>query len=92
MRSHHVSDAIVQPAVGSRHDFTAATPFVKTQTRTRPQPNSVPAKMSVGGPMKASHEAEGHTVACETRRVMEVKHALPDAQCPSKTELASATT
>lgn len=67
MRSHHVSEAIVQPAVGSRHDFTAATPFVKTQTRTRPQPNSVPAKMSVGGPMKASHGAEGHTVTCETR-------------------------
>lgn len=50
--------------------------------------------MSVGGPIKVLHEAEGYTIMCETRAdeaCHEVPHALPDAQCQSKAELVSTT-
>lgn len=34
--------------------------------KSRPEPSSLPAKMSIGVPIKVLHEAEGHIVTCET--------------------------
>ncbi|ERE68499.1 small nuclear ribonucleoprotein D3-like protein [Cricetulus griseus] len=52
--------------------------------------DSLPAKMSVGGPTKVLHEAEGHTGMCETS-ADEASHgslvALPVVHRQSKAEL-----
>ncbi|XP_054939090.1 proline-rich proteoglycan 2-like isoform X2 [Physeter macrocephalus] len=36
------------------------------ERKRRPEPNSLPAEMSIGVPIKVLHEAEGHIVTCET--------------------------
>lgn len=67
---------------------------VPKQKRMRLPSDSLPAKMSVGGPTKVLHEAEGHTGMCETS-ADEASHgslvALPVVHRQSKAELVSTT-